>query len=163
VNDERTPVDQAVELLIYAPIGLFYERDELVPRLVRRGRSQVQLARVLGQLAVRQGQTRLEDHVGGALVPAGAGLARLLTEVGSRVGLAPPRGSDAAGPPAADPAPEPPGPPPLPIAGYDQLPARVIITLLLDLTPAQRRVVRDHEEQHRRRKTILHQIGRLGG
>jgi hypothetical protein len=245
VTDERNPVDQLVELFVYAPIGLLYERDDVLPRLVTRGRSQVQLARVVGQLAVRRGQGQLEERLTEVLGPSGAGLAKLLTEVGALIGLAPPPEhetsrpggatsgpGDAAGggavvapsvdlavvdevpapsggtaaeepPAAADDTPvddtavddtaadadvagtspgawpagtageEPPvtrrapgataAPrPSLPIAGYDQLRAREVIALLVELSPAQRRVIRDHELSHRGRKTVLHQLDLLG-
>jgi hypothetical protein len=166
---ERTSVDQLIELIVYAPIGLLYERDEVVPRLVRRGRSQVQLARVLGQLAVRRGQTQLEDRVGDVVGVAGGQLARAVTELGSRVGLAPPGPSPAEAPPQTEPVVAATGPDadvapagPLPIARYDELRARDIIPLLGDLTPRQRRVVRDHEVATRGRKTVLYQIDQLG-
>jgi hypothetical protein len=240
VNDDRNPLDQLVDLLVYAPIGLLYERDDVLPKLVTRGRSQVQLARVLGELAVRRGQGQLEDRLTDAFGAPGAGLAKLVTELGSLVGLAPPADPDAgtttpgedptagsragggdaarssaAGaatgsgpalgtaaeePPAAWPAEvlaadgggtvvgtaaeEPPAIPAataveeppatlaattggtarssLPIAGYDRMTARAIVPLLVDLSPSQRAVVRDHELANRGRKTILHQIDRLG-
>lgn len=180
----RRAVDQVVDLFVYAPIGALYERDELLSRAVRRGRSQVQLARVLGQMALRQGQQGTEGRLGEVLGPAGSGLARAVTELGALLGLAPPRAEGAEpGPPPealaaleADPGaparpepvlapsagPEPGVAPALPIADYDQLPARVIIPLLVDLTPEQRRMIRAHEVQHRGRKTVLGQIDRLG-
>lgn len=175
MTDERNPVDQLVELLVYAPIGLLYERQDVLPRLVTRGRSQVQLARVFGQLAVRQGQHVVEERVGEVLAPAGGGLARILTDLGSLVGLAPRPGDGDGAPEQAltagaisAPDGEPGGPEvadtidaPLPIAGYDQLPARTIIPLLGDLSRSQRRVVRQHEETHRRRKTVLGQLDLL--
>lgn len=175
MTDERNPVDQLVELLVYAPIGLLYERDDVLPRLVTRGRSQVQLARVLGQLAVRQGQHAVEERVGEVLAPAGGGLARIITDLGSLVGLAP-RSTDGDAAPDQAPTAVPTGADddehggpevadtidaPLPIAGYDQLPARTIIPLLADLSRRQRQVVRQHEETHRRRKTVLGQLDLL--
>lgn len=174
MSEDRNPVDQLVELLVYAPIGLLYERDDVLPKLVTRGRSQVQLARVLGQLALRQGQNTLEDRVGQVLSPLGGGLARLVTEVGAAVGLAPPSTPPAGRPdPASEPsttaADDAPADArvadtidaPLPIAGYDQLPARTIIPLLADLDRRQRRVVRQHEERHRARTTVLNQLDLL--
>lgn len=174
MTDERNPVDQLVELLVYAPIGLLYERDDVLPRLVTRGRSQVQLARVLGKLAVRQGQHAVEERVGEVLAPAGGGLARIITDLGSLVGLAP-RPSDGDAAPDQAPTAVPTGADdehggpqvadtidaPLPIADYDQLPARTIIPLLADLSRSQRRVVRQHEGTHRRRKTVLGQLDLL--
>lgn len=187
-GQERSPVDQLVELLLYAPIGLLYDRDEVLPKLVTRGRSQVQLARILGQLAVQRGQGAVEDRLVDVLGTAGNGLAKAITELGAAVGLAPP---DAAGTTPAPPAGSTPGPAPttpltdgivppaaptgaadgpaeatprpLPIAGYDTMAARDIIPLLADLSAAQRLVVGDHERATRGRKTILHKIEQLGG
>jgi hypothetical protein len=158
---QRNPLDPLVEVLIYAPIGLLYERDQVLPRLVTRGRSQVQLARVLGQLAVKQGQHAVEDRLGDLVGLAAGGLARALTDLGARVGLAPPPAGVGSPPPAEPPA-EALAVAALPIAGYDRLPAREVIPLLAELTPEQRRVVRDHEMAHRGRKTVLHQLDRLG-
>jgi len=92
---EENPLEQLIELLVYAPIGLLYEYPDVLPRLIKRGKSQVQLARFAGQLALKQ-QTKPTDAGGGAGGPSVSpdvvveGLARLLTEVGSMIGLAPP-------------------------------------------------------------------------
>ena len=57
-DPEDNPLEQLIELLIYAPIGLLYEYPEVLPRLIKRGRSQVQLAKFAGQLALKQQQHR---------------------------------------------------------------------------------------------------------
>jgi len=95
---EENPLEQLIELLVYAPIGLLYEYPDVLPRLIKRGKSQVQLAKFAGQLALKQ-QTKPTDVGGGAGGAGGPsvspdvlveGLARLFTEVGSMIGLAPP-------------------------------------------------------------------------
>ena len=53
------------------------------------------------------------------------------------------------------------GSPRLPIAGYDDLTAREVISLVEDLTPAQRKRLRNHEVANRNRKTILAKLDRL--
>jgi hypothetical protein len=193
VNEDRTPnpVDQLLDLFVYAPIGLLYEREDVLPRLVNRGRNQVQVARVLSQLAVQRGQGQLEDRLSEVVGPSAVNLARVLTEIGAMLGLTPPPQPPAdtttAVPTTREPADgtrtgdstelgdgsdgtagnrlrgaEPAQAASLPIARYDELPAREILPLLADLTPSQRRRVRDHEASHRNRKTVLHQIERLG-
>ena len=74
----KTPVEQAVEhavdLFVYAPIGLLFDGATLLPQLVEKGRSQVSMARMIGQFAVDQGRTeatkaasRLQDQAAGVL------------------------------------------------------------------------------------------------
>src|SRR5262245_23467478 len=58
--DEKRPVDHLLDFFVYAPLGLMWESRELYPKLVREGRAQlglrVQVARMVGQFAVRKGQ-----------------------------------------------------------------------------------------------------------
>ena len=203
------PLDQLVELFVYAPVGLLYEYPEVIPKLVKRGRSQVQLARLLAHMAANQARAGADGDRPGGLPPldtlaavvgpglgeaAGAAcslLARLATDLGVAVGLAPQ-------PPPAGERPRPAGPPPgtaddhdaaagaggsgsagsrapatpqpgdgdggqgpLPIAGYDSLTAREVIGLLDDLSPRQRQQVRAYETANRGRKTILAKLNQL--
>jgi hypothetical protein len=64
MTEPKSPVERAVEVLVFAPVGLAVTARELLPRLVERGRQQVtgQLttAKVIGQFAVQQGQSRAE-------------------------------------------------------------------------------------------------------
>lgn len=70
MTDKKTPVDLAVDLLVYAPLGLALEARNLLPRLVERGRQQVTgqvgMARVVGQFAVQQGQQEASKRLGAA-------------------------------------------------------------------------------------------------
>ena len=62
--EERTALDQAVDqlldLLVYAPVGLAVTAREELPHLIEKGRqrvtAQLVLARMFGQFAVQQGQ-----------------------------------------------------------------------------------------------------------
>lgn len=189
------PLDQLVELFVYAPVGLLYEYPEVIPKLVKRGRSQVQLARLLAQMAANQARAGGSGGRSGGLPPldtlaavlapglgeaAGAAcnaLARLATDLGAAVGLAPqppPAGApaNAAGPSGASaersetpasaaPSDEEAEAAPLPIAGYDDLTAREVIGLLEDLSPRQRQQIRAHEAANRGRKTILAKLDQL--
>ncbi|MEM7337555.1 MAG: hypothetical protein AAF467_02840 [Actinomycetota bacterium] len=186
---EPTAGDQLVELLVYAPIGLAYEYREVLPKLIARGRSQVQIARVVSQMAAGRMRSSAGSS-GGASGPVGDLLtlgsvvaAKAITDLGSQVGLAPPdtakadkTGSAARRPPSGDASERsgrgrngsagssteaaPAGP--LPIAGYDTLSAKEIVPLLDDLSATQRARVRTHEEQNRSRKTILAKLDSLG-
>jgi hypothetical protein len=59
-DDNKSPLEQALDLLVYAPIGAaLAARDEL-PRFIEKGRErvtgQVMLAKMIGQFAFAQGQ-----------------------------------------------------------------------------------------------------------
>src|SRR6476661_305457 len=58
------PAEQLLDLLVYAPLGLLLEARDLLPKLADKGRQrlggQVTVARMVGELAVRQGQRRAE-------------------------------------------------------------------------------------------------------
>lgn len=185
---EANPAEQLVELLVYAPVGFLYEYREVLPQLVKRGKSQVQLARVVGQMAASRGQSDPGAAVGDLATIASGLVAKLVTEIGSQVGLAPPAPAGPAATPAktnggdtesadepkpskskskskSTKAPKTPeasrAPKPLPIARYDELTAREIIPLLEDLTQDQRRRVGAHEATNRKRKTVLAKLDRL--
>jgi hypothetical protein len=60
VTEERNPVDQLLDLFLFAPVGMVLEAREHMPELVERGRrhlnSRVAMARAVGELAVRAGE-----------------------------------------------------------------------------------------------------------
>lgn len=113
----ENPLENLVDLFVYAPIGLLYEHQDVLPRLVKRGRSQVQLARVVGQMAIRQnvaGKGGPTAQIGQLQVPIealAAVAAQFITDIGSAIGLAPPKSTGPAGEKAADASarPAPPG------------------------------------------------------
>ena len=197
-DTDDNPLEQLVELLVYAPIGLLYEYPDVLPQLIKRGKSQVQLARFAGQLAIRQQQAKAGSPSGepGPTVSPDVlldGLARLITEVGSAIGLAPPQTptdepvSDGSPTASAEPdsveepqssvddisgdnvdveetaVAEPKPTTKLPIANYDSLTAKEIIFLLEDLTVSQLRRVLAYERDNRNRKTVVTKIDRLIG
>ncbi len=182
-NENELPdLEQLADLLVYAPIGLLYEYQNVLPQLIKRGKSQVKLARIVGQFAVKQGSKQVNRQSTQVAESALGLLANALTELGSTVGLAPPAtatedDSTSETDSAAETTPEvrrsPPEsastesgqttrePVPLPIAGYDDLTARSIVGLLDDLTDAQLGRVRSYEAANRNRKTVLSKIERL--
>ncbi len=149
--EDRSPADQLVDLFVYAPVGFLYEYRDVLPKLIKRGKSQVQLAKLLGSMAAKQGQRTVNERLDGAVDVATSTVAQGITDVGAKIGLAPDGARST--PHHAEPtsiASEP-----IPIAGYDDLTAKQIIALLGDLTPAQRQRIRSHESAHRARKTVL--------
>lgn len=183
-NETDLPdLEQLVELLVYAPIGLLYEYQTVLPQLIKRGKSQVQLAKVLGQFALKERSRQANTQSSQVVENAIGAAATLITEVGAAVGLAPQRASADPGSqrssvnaesgtePAesADRADSGDGASSsrtavrLPIAGYDELKAKAIIELLDDLTESQLERVRQYESDNRGRKTVLAKIERLLG
>lgn len=81
MTDTKSPLDQAVDLFFYAPVGLAAAARDLVPTLVERGRQQVDpqvgVARMVGQLAFSQGRSQAEKVVERALFQARAALQQL--------------------------------------------------------------------------------------
>src|SRR5438874_13548300 len=81
MTEPKTPVEQAVEqaldLLVYAPVGLAVTAAEELPKLIEKGRQrvtgQLTMARMMGEYAVNEGQKRAEQFVRSATGQAGGG------------------------------------------------------------------------------------------
>lgn len=181
---ERSAVERALELLLYAPVGLARAAADDLPDLIERGRAEVtrQLvtARMMGEYAVAEGQKRFDERVRG-IVEA---ISRLQ---GGDTGApdAPPIYTDTPGSsrersstPSRELFPEvAPGsevvtgqPDPngsarpvedLAIPGYGSLSASQVVTRLDSLTPDQLESVREYELSTRGRRTILSRIATL--
>jgi hypothetical protein len=179
---EDDPAEQLLDVLVYAPLGLLLEARDLLPKLAEKGRQrmgpQVTVARMIGEMAVRQGQRRAEKVVermrqqnsAGAPVrptPAAAPTEPAAPSPGN--GHRPPdaASSAAAGGAAAAPAPSPaaggaaPGSSSLAIPGYDTLSASQVVPRLEGLSVAELEAVRAYEEATRARKTVLTRIDQL--
>lgn len=167
----RTPLDTVLDLTVFAPIGLAVSARRVLPVLAAEGRerveSQLTTARLLGELAVRQGKVEAEKAV-----------ARVTTQLtrtgwwgsaGEQEQERPPARHTA---PAGARRPEPtvptptPGPPPgdpagLAIPGYDSLSASQVVPRLEGLTADELEAVRHYESASRRRKTILNRVAQL--
>jgi hypothetical protein len=157
--DDKSPVDHVLDLFVYAPLGLLYESRALYPKLVREGRAQlgtrVQVARMVGQFAVRKGQ-----HEAAKVI-------NLRREQGARTAR-PSR--------AARPARESPDAvarlyddddidaiteADLAIPSYGSLAASQVVSRLEGLSPFELEAVRRYELAHRGRKTVLGKIAHL--
>lgn len=156
---ERRPIDQLVDLFVYAPVGLVYEYQDVLPKLIKRGKSQVQIAKFLGTMAAKQGQKTVEGRIEGAFDVASSSVAQGITDVGARVGLAPEPARNT--PISPEPSEAEADGRPLPIAGYDDLTAKQIITLVPDLDAGQRLRINSYEASHRARKTVLAKLRSL--
>lgn len=180
----RNPVEQAVEhaveVLVYAPIGLLFEGASILPQLVEKGKSQVTMARMVGQFAVTQGRTEAEKTAQKVGLQALGLLARFGQSPNGHPPLGPTADDVPAQPPAATPVPEveavAPEPEPsapaepvtprldpatLAIPDYDGLSASHVVNRLAGLAPAELEAVRAYEAANRGRKTILSKVAQL--
>lgn len=174
------PTEQLLDVLVYAPLGLLLEARDLLPKLADKGRQrmggQVTVARMVGELAVRQGQRRAEKILerlrqqnSGAGAGAGAGAASA-RPAGS--GGQPTNGHQASSASVTDIRPTPPpepGPAAAPtsgslaIPGYDTLSASQVVPRLEGLSVGELEAVAAYEQATRGRKTVLNRIEQLRG
>jgi hypothetical protein len=93
MNDRQSPLDQVLDLVVFAPLGLAVTIAEELPQMAEKGRARLSqrtsVARMVGQLAVAEGRRRLGVNPPGAMSAAAGGSA---SAGGSAAG-----GSDAAG------------------------------------------------------------------
>jgi hypothetical protein len=193
-DEKKSPLDNVVELALFAPLGLALTARDHLPDLIARGRqqvsSQVALARMMGQYAVKEGEKDLRKRV--------EGLSETLSNLGILPEPNPPARSS--GPAASTVVPPTPGtvttPPPevevdvpaattngsssngssangstngaavrsradLSIPGYDTLSASQVVQRLAGLSADELEDVRDYESGTRGRRTILSKIAQL--
>jgi hypothetical protein len=172
-GEDKTPaelaLEHALELFVYAPIGLLFEGASLLPQLVERGRSQVSMARMVGRFAVRHRRREAFRTVGrlqaqaaeifGMAAPSGGRPAPPTTpRPATRRGHAPAvaRNGAADNPTSIDPA-------SLAIPDYDGLSASQVVNRLAGLSPSELAAVRSYEAAKRGRKTVLSKIAQLQG
>lgn len=104
VTAEKSPRDQALDLLFYGPLGLALEARELLPKLAERGRKQLDnqttTARMIGEFAVKTGRGEANRRIGQVQSQAQAAL----TDLGLWPGASPRSASKAAAPSDGGPA-----------------------------------------------------------
>ncbi len=181
VPDEKSPVDQVLDLIVFAPLGLALTARTQLPEMVAKGKAQVEgqltMARFIGQFAVQHGQSEIEKRLRPYRGPERPGRAgdtgpdaepplaetsppeSVTVPVTVRVEAAPDPGPGPDGGGAAD------GPAPdaaeLAIPGYVALSASQVVQRLAGLSPAELEQVRRYEVATRRRKTVLTKITQL--
>ena len=173
MSEKKTPIEQALDLFVYAPLGLaLVARDEL-PRLIDKGRQQltgqVTMARMMGEYAVQEGQKRGAKLVEQAQERLAGDRGRPATNGSSAAAATAPAAAPTPNPPppaaappetVAAPAPAPPGVD-LAIPGYDTLSASQVVTRLAGLSSDELEAVRAYELATRHRKTILSRVAQL--
>jgi hypothetical protein len=77
MSEPDTPLDAALDVFVYAPVGLALNAAEEIPKLAAKGRAQLSMARVVGRFAVAQARQqvieRLTSSVTGGTTPAAGG------------------------------------------------------------------------------------------
>jgi hypothetical protein len=153
-NEARTELSP-LEVLLFAPLGFVLKAGELLPEWVEAGRKEYNkrapVARLMGKLIVEQQrksrQAAVVRSVAARPLSGDAAAALTVPSVGPSVGpsaLQPPSA-------VAD----------LPIDGYDTLPARSLLSLFDGLSRPQLVMIRDYEQQHRQRATVLNRLSEL--
>jgi hypothetical protein len=168
-DDEKSPAEKAVELIVYAPVGFFNFMKSMLPGWIEGGRQevtkQVATAKALTEFAVASGKQDAEKRV--------AQVGEVVTNLSRRNGasrIPAPAPAPKAAAPTPAPAPsgaaaESNGPRPtsdgLAIPGYDSLAASQVVERLGGLSGAELEAVRAYEQAARGRRTILNKIGQL--
>ncbi len=192
-NPDRrdSPLDRALDVALYGPVGLAMAAREMLPDWIAEGRRQVEgqltLARTIGRLAVHQGPRQAGDVVrrvadqaesvltGLGLIPDARTGSTTRTAPGTDSATDTPTdtaaGARAGSAPAAPPAPRtPPSPGPGPVGasaaqlaipGYDTLSASQVVQRLPGLSADELEAVRLHEVAGRSRKTVLLKVAQL--
>ncbi len=183
------PLDAALDLFVYAPVGLAMTAAEELPKLAAKGRSrvntQLMMARVVGQFAVARGRQELEKRLSPPTPPpaytvpeepvapvtfdemTANGSAHDGDHVVSGETVTEPA-TDATALAAGDgaaPGTEAGGPRAgdLAIPGYDSLSASQVVQRLAGLDQDELAAVGAYEQTHRGRRTILNRIDQLQG
>jgi hypothetical protein len=148
----KRPIDRAMDVFVFAPLGLLVSARELVPTLAEKGREALTNARAMGEFALGMGQEEAGKVVRN-LFPNDRQPSR-------RASASPPTFS----PSAAQPARTFPAAPPevtIAIPGYDALSASQVVPRLEGLDARELEAVRAYEESGRGRKTVLSRIAQL--
>lgn len=185
------PLDAALDLFVYAPVGLAMTAAEELPKLAAKGRSrvntQLMMARVVGQFAVTRGRQELERRFSPPAPPPTSTMRApapeppvtfdQMTANGSAgPGTVAQAGADVTevggevsfssaadlGGAAGDPAAAPKAGE-LAIPGYDSLSASQVVQRLAGLSGEEMAAVAAYERTHRGRRTILNRIDQLQG
>jgi hypothetical protein len=182
MTERKSPIEQALDLFFYAPLGLLLNAQEVVPELIEKGHQQVVAARMFGKFAVHDQAPKMLADVekqvqkvaeqfssvaGGRRKPAASAAGSTPAQSppvstpttstnGSSSVLAPQTSAPVAASPAHGPAAAG-----LAIPDYDSLSASQVVPRLEGLSTSELAAVESYEAAHRGRKTILSKIAQL--
>jgi hypothetical protein len=143
---DATALRRAVDLCVFAPVGVAVSVVEELPELIAKGRRRVELqignALVVGRFVVTQGQHKVAEAIGEVI-----GSAPVVVGEGTRPVPPPAPRSDPDQAAAATVA--------AALADYDTLSASQVVRRLESLGPEELRAVQRYEASTRNRRTIL--------
>jgi hypothetical protein len=188
MKHERSLLDVAADVFVYAPVGLAIQLGKELPELASSGRAKLAVplgaARIVGKFAVAQGRKDIEDRLRRLMEqptsstppagPASDSATTMATATDQTSSTEPAERSPLAGPEATPPAaqnaaagavrPEPQtSATDLAIPRYDTLAATQVIEHLSSLSRDELRDVAEYEAAHRNRKTVLARIAGVLG
>src|SRR3954462_4878914 len=175
MTERKSPIEQALDLFFYAPLGLLMNAQEVVPQLIEKGHQQVAVARMFGKFAVEQEGPKqvanlqkqvqkVAEQVTGRVRPDVTPAAKSST---SSTPSAPSTNGATRMPatqtsaPVAAPKAHGPAALALAIPDYDSLSASQVLPRLEGLSTEELASVGSYEAEHRGRKTILNKIAQL--
>ena len=158
---DPSPVRRALDLFVFAPVGVALTMAEDLPALIVKGRqrfeSDVRNARLVGKFVVTHGQRDVVGRLSRLLY----GNAPATPEPAAPTPAVPSPAAPVSGSakPTADPADA--ITVDAALAGYDTLSASQVVRRLDSLGPDELRAVCRHEASHRNRRTILNRAQQL--
>ncbi len=173
-KSQNTTAEMFTELFLYAPIGLLYEYKDSMPELIKRGKSQVQLTKLLGQMAANKAKGEAKSSAESVLSDTASFLRTVASRLesldhasccespcGETATTADKAKSTVQDDAAASSKTSEQETTSLPIDGYDTLAAREIIQRLSSLQTDELSQILQHEKSNKARKTVLAEIDRL--
>lgn len=173
---EKPPIERALDLFVYTPLGLALFARDIVTGAAERGRTEVEQARkrtesqltqwrVVGQYAVdtelKPRVSSLQQTIEGLIVRRPTTPASGSHPAASSTGPSGNGSTAAPSTPVVDYAAERAAAAELAIPDYDELSASQVVERLSGLTSSELDAVRAYEAARRNRKTILHRIDQL--
>lgn len=154
------PVEQLLNLFLYAPIGLFSKGSEALPELVERGRTQASNARVIGQFALGATNAKARKSLSDAeahfqeflrIVGESARPSSKASESSSSSSSTTKATAEASVNHGVDDL----------VENYDNLTAAQILPFLAPLGAEQLERIETYEQSQRARKTVLNRLRQL--
>jgi hypothetical protein len=181
---DPSPVRRALDLFVFAPVGVALTVAEELPSLIVKGRQRfetdVRNARLVGKFVVTHGQRDVVGRVSkllygdapapppppdppgpgpGPTDPAASSASASASAASAAAVPASPKPASGSSKPTADPADA--VTVDAALAGYDTLSASQVVRRLESLGPDELRAVCRHEASHRNRRTILNRAQQL--
>ncbi len=144
-SDAVTTLRAALDVLVFAPIGLGVKLVDDAPDAVERARQELSNARFIGRLAVTQGVAQIRENLE----------QRSVEPETTTVSTAEQRDD------IVDEPVDVPNVGDLALPDYEHLPAIDIVAKLAGLDGAERDAIERYESAHRRRRTVLGKLEQL--